>query len=111
MFNKTSVLNKNILITGSSKGLGQALGKRIITDGKLQEKYQHLIIHGSSKDSLTNGLLTMNKLKEKNIKITGIVIDFDKPELNQIEEYEINDNELSLLKNHKNLKDFSKKAC
>lgn len=110
MFNKTSVLNKNILITGSSKGLGQALGKRIITDGKLQEKYQHLIIHGSSKDSLTNGLLTMNKLKEKNIKITGIVIDFDKPELNQIEEYEINDNEISLLKNHKNLKDFFKES-
>lgn len=110
MFKLSPILNKNILITGSSKGLGHALGKRILTEDGLTKKYTHLIIHGSSKNSLTNGLINLNKIANGKVKISGIVVNFNKAETEQFDEYVIQDNETVLMKSHNTMKDFFKSS-
>lgn len=108
MFKQSFILQKCILITGSSKGLGNALGRRIISDNKLQEKYTHLIIHGSTKTSLSNGLMAIDKLNNKNIKVSGFAFDFSNPHNQPFEEYTINNGEIQSIKKHETLKKMLK---
>lgn len=104
MFKRSVILQKCILITGSSKGLGNALGRRIVTDNKLKEKYTHLIIHGSSKTSLFDGLMAIDKLNNENIKVSGFALDFSNPNDHCLEEYCVNNGKIETIKEHDNLK-------
>ncbi|KAL6929049.1 hypothetical protein ACO0SA_002385 [Hanseniaspora valbyensis] len=74
MFRYNKILNRSILITGSTKGLGNNLARRFIKN----EKYDTLFIHGSSKETVTNSLTKIlqehNNLQNKHV--IGVVCDF-----------------------------------
>lgn len=74
MFRYNKILNRSILITGSTKGLGNNLARRFIKN----EKYDTLFIHGSSKETVTNSLTKIlqehNNLQNK--YVIGVVCDF-----------------------------------
>lgn len=108
MFKQSVILQKCILITGSSKGLGNALGRRIVSDNKLREKYTHLIIHGSTKASLINGLMAIEKLNNNKIMVSGFAFDFSNPNKQPFEEYAISNGTIQEIKKHKNLKKMLK---
>ncbi|CAI8499832.1 unnamed protein product [Hanseniaspora opuntiae] len=108
IFKQSIVLQKCILITGSSKGLGNALGRRIVSDNKLREKYTHLIIHGSTETSLRDGLMAIDKLNNKSIKVSGFAFDFSNPNNQSFEEYAINNGKIQAIKKHESLKKMFK---
>lgn len=74
MFRYNKILNRSILITGSTKGLGNNLARRFIKN----EKYDTLFIHGSSNETVTNSLTKIlqehNNLQNK--YVIGVVCDF-----------------------------------
>lgn len=74
MFRYNRVLNRSILITGSTKGLGNCLAKKFIEN----DTYDTIYIHGSSTNTVNNALSEIGKeyciSKQKNI--IGIACDF-----------------------------------
>lgn len=74
MFRYNRVLNRSILITGSTKGLGNCLAKKFVQN----DNYDTIFIHGSSSNTVTNALSKVVKddgnSKPKNV--IGVVCDF-----------------------------------
>ncbi|XBW37192.1 hypothetical protein QEN19_002771 [Hanseniaspora menglaensis] len=75
MFRCTFTLSKSVLVTGSTKGLGNSLATKFIQN----DNYNHVYVHGSSQKTVFKALEDLYEKFGSNIakkQVTGIVCDF-----------------------------------